>query len=212
MANHRRWPYGYYTYIMISPDGEVYYVGAGRRNRGDPRQKWFNGVCFEREWNIKGLRSIVIIIEQENKEDAYNLESKLILQYGRRDLHTGTLYNRTNGLGAHGRILSEDSLERIASSKRGKALTPEHRAKLSESLRGNQNLLGHKHSTETKAKISAAGKGRKMTLSDEERSLRSERVRERNRTNPPRKGKTCSPEHRRKLSESKRLSNARHKG
>jgi group I intron endonuclease len=43
----------------------------------------------------------------------------------------------------------------------GKKLTPEHRAKVSASLLGNTRARGVKHSDETKAKVSAASKGRK---------------------------------------------------
>jgi nitrate reductase alpha subunit len=63
--------------------------------------------------------------------------------------------------------------------------------KRSESLKGNKNSLGYKHTTETKQKMSEAGKGRKLPpFSEEHRKNMSE----------ARKGMKLSEEHRKKIS------------
>lgn len=115
--------------------------------------------------------------EQSSKDAAHELETELIMQYGRRDLGTGTLDNRTNGLGSAGRQRTEEERKRLAEAQRGRKKTDEQREAISKRLIGNTHLLGHVHSEETRAKISAAGKGKRLQISDEERVRRSERMR-----------------------------------
>jgi hypothetical protein len=64
---------------------------------------------------------------------------------------------------------------------------------------GFAGFKGRTHSESTKSQMSSSNTGR--PASDLCKQKSSERMTERNRTNPPRKGKTCSKEHRRKLSE-----------
>ena len=59
-----------------------------------------------------------------------------------------------------GRSHSAESNAKNAASHRGRTLTPEHKAKISLSLLGNQRVKGRTMPMETRAKISAANKGR----------------------------------------------------
>jgi len=62
-----------------------------------------------------------------------------------------------------GKPRSPETCAKMSASMKGKNTgkhTDEHRAKISESLKGNHYALGYKHSAETRAKISAAGMGR----------------------------------------------------
>lgn len=67
---------------------------------------------------------------------------------------------------------------------------------------GFAGFEGRTHSDDAKDAIRKASTGR--TLSDLGRKKASERMTERNRLNPPRKGRTCSEEHRRKVSEARK--------
>ena len=83
---------------------------------------------------------------------------------------------------------------------------------LYNSVVGFAGFAGKRHSEETKQRIRETGLGRKP--SDLCRQKASERMTERNRASPPRKGKRCSEEHRRKLSEAakRRYANRRNRG
>lgn len=181
MPMPRKWPRGYYTYILSYPDGIPYYVGAGKNNRANPRHKRFAGHCPEHELQKRGQTSLVTIIEQPSREEAFAEEHRLIVKIGRQDLGTGTLFNVTDGLGSRGYKKSQEMLKKISDARKNKKATPETRLKISRSLLGNQHLLGHKHSAETRMKISLIGKGKKPNLSDEERKRRSEACARRNR-------------------------------
>lgn len=90
-------------------------------------------------------------------------------------------YNSTDGgEGTLGMRLSEDSIKKMAESKRRENLTPEKRRRLSESKIGKKNPFYHKrHSEDTRKKMSASKSGK----------------------NHPFFGKKMTEEHRRKLSE-----------
>lgn len=208
MPMPRRWPRCYYTYVMYDPDGVPYYVGAGKNNRANPEYKWFQGIQLEKEFQAQGRHTLTIIFEQENKEVAFKEERRFIKKIGRRDLRTGPLYNRTGGHGSHGRVRTEEERVKSRAAKIGRKVSPETRAKLSERMKGNQHLLGHIHSEETKQKLSLANKGRKLfstnngkklVLTNEERLRRATHALTLDAGN--RKGKKCSEEHKRKLSE-----------
>lgn len=188
MPMPRRWPKGYYSYLMLHPDGTPYYAGAGKGNRANPKHKRFAGVCVdEQAFTQTGKRTLVIITEHGDKATAFAHEEKLIQQYGRIDLGTGTLRNRTAGLGSKGMLFPASRSEKIAQAQRGRSMAPAHREAMRLRMLGNSNIKGHKHSDETKAKIALSSKGRKLSLSDEERTARSERIRQRNLTNNPMK-------------------------
>lgn len=163
MAMPRRWPYGYYSYILCFPNGTPYYVGAGKGNRAQPLYKRFNGRCFEKELRKEGKTSIIIITEHLTKEAAFAHENRLILFYGRLDLGTGCLYNRTDGLGSKGRPWSERARISVSASARKRVWTKEQREAASKRMLGNKRSLGLRHSEETKRIISQKGKGRKLS-------------------------------------------------
>lgn len=104
---------------------------------------------------------------------------------------------RKISLAAKGRKHSDSAKMKMSISRLGKP-RPDIRLRMI----GNKNLVGHHHSEETRRRISEANLGR--PVSDLCRLKSSQRAIERNRVNPPRKGKTCSAEHRRKLSEARK--------
>lgn len=122
--------------------GTPYYVGKGHGQR-----------AFNRRKNVhlpSRLVNIVLVATGLPEREALALERAKILEYGRLDLGTGCLMNRTIG----GEFRH----------------TPEARAKITASLMGHKRQVGRKQSDEEKRRKSEALKGRaKPPRSDEHR-------------------------------------------
>lgn len=127
------------VYAYCRQDGTFYYIGKGTKRRAY-RSK--NQACV----NPPKDKSRILILHENLDEDiALLYEQKLILFYGRRDLGTGKLQNRTDGgEGVSGWIPSE-----------------EWRKKKSDSMKGENNpFYGKRHTEETKESISNKNKGK----------------------------------------------------
>ena len=118
----------FYTYLWLREDGTPYYVGKGSYSRA------FRKGC--------PLEEYVIVQEWPNEYASFAAEKFLIAYYGRKDKGTGILRNLTDGgEGCSGMVMPESA-----------------RRAVSESLKGNQNLLGYKHTAESLTKISESAK------------------------------------------------------
>ena len=97
----------YYVYAYLRQDNTPYYIGKGKENRAWSKNHKGIGVP-------KDKSKIKMMFENLTEETAHTLEQELIAQYGRKDLGTGILYNKTNGGdGSSGRILSEESKNKL---------------------------------------------------------------------------------------------------
>ena len=150
----------FYTYLYLRYDGTPTYVGKG---------------CGWRVFNSNGHhvkppldRNFIIIQAHASEEDAVFAEQFLIAYYGRKDLGTGCLRNRTNGGDGIAGISEELRKRKVAmmlGNKRGLGyrLTPEQlRAR---SLREYtprhvlvSNFKGKHHSLAAKQHISESKK------------------------------------------------------
>jgi hypothetical protein len=154
----------YYVYQYLREDLTPYYIGKGSRRRA-----WAKNHTIP----IPPDQSRIIIIAYKLTEsEALLLETKLISYYGRKDLGTGILRNKTSGgegaSGVIGKIAwnkgQKQSPEYI--DKRRKSLlkyqrTAQHQSNLNQSLKGrNPTFLGKTHSEETKKKLSEMNKGK----------------------------------------------------
>ena len=79
----------FYTYKYVWEDGTPYYIGKGQKNR-----------AFGCHGDIpvpKDKNRIIFLIENVAEKEALEYEKEMIKFYGRKDLGTGPLLNRTNG-------------------------------------------------------------------------------------------------------------------
>jgi hypothetical protein len=101
----------FYTYLWLRDNLTPYYVGKGSGKRA-----WLSH---------KGHRppndlTRILILHQPSEQEAFNKETELIAQFGRKDLGTGCLRNMTDGGdGVSGHIKTTKQLETC--SKNGKA-------------------------------------------------------------------------------------------
>lgn len=175
--------------------GKVVYVGFGGNNRGRPSCS--SGWSGKPQELIQILRDDVAQViptyyRCTSKEHAISLESKLIAFFKPR-------FNKSPGQGGYVGMHTEEGRRRLSELATGRPVSDEVREGRRQRMLGNQQLLGHRHSDETKQKISAKSKGK--TLSDLGRRKASERMKERHRLGlcPSRKGAKLSDETRAKL-------------
>jgi hypothetical protein len=187
----------YYTYAYLREDRTPYYIGKGKGNRIYKR-------CKTDIKPPKDKSRIIILKQNLTEEDAFKHEKYMIAVFGRIDLGTGILYNKTDG-GEGPSNPSVETRKKMSEAHKGKTLSEEHKGKISEALKGKTV------SAETKRKMSEVSKGEKhpnygKTFSAETRKKLSEAHKNpseetRRKMSDVRKGKTHSEETKRKVSE-----------
>jgi hypothetical protein len=171
----------FYTYLWLRKDGTPYYVGKGSGKRAYTREK---------QHKPPNNRDRIKLQYWLDEDTAFAYEVYFIDFWGRKDIGTGILINRSDGgenpPSQKGRKRTEESNQRNREARIGKPLSKETRLKISEAGKGR------KFSAETRSKIAKAATGRKCT------EAVKEKLSEMN------KGKILSPETRRKMSESRK--------
>jgi len=188
----------FYVYLWLrSKDSEhgqkfsPYYVGKGRGRR-----------AFQKHGRIvpapQDISYIAFAQEGLTEAEAFSLEIYCIQLYGRIDLGTGILRNRTDGgEGTSGTVISEETRrklsrarlreknprwgkshtqearDKIAKAKMGTTHTLETRNKLSQILLGNKRALGHRPTQETRRKMSQAHLGTTHTQEAKSKIMQS---------------------------------------
>jgi hypothetical protein len=204
----------YYTYAYLREDRTPYYIGKGKGNRAYRRR-------YKGEVKPPKDKSRILILKQNlTEEESFRHEVYMIAVFGRKDLGTGILHNKTDGgEGASGVIPSDETKRKISKAlkgktpseetrkkmsefQKGKTISKEQKIKLSDLFSGNGNPnYGKSCSKETREKIGEANKN----PSEETRRKMSEA---RKGKIPWNKGKTHSEESKRKMSESKKKNNS----
>lgn len=159
-------PNRFYTYAYLREDRTPYYIGKGSGKRIYSKK--------DRTVNLPKDKSKIIFLKQNlTEKESFKHEKYMITVFGRKDLGTGILHNRTaGGEGCSGMVHSEDIKLKIKTSNLGKKHTEKSKKKMSEAKKGNTNRKGKTLSEETKRKIGAKSKGR--THSEETRKKISE--------------------------------------
>ena len=164
----------YYVYVYKDIDNNPVYVGKGTGGRyRDHIRKAKNDItkCYNKEFKVWILSYIetygkdpICEIYKNNlsNNDALQLEETLIRLYGRIDMNTGGLFNKTyGGEKCCGRIVSQEErdLKSLWMKTNSPSLKPEVKLKLSDSAKyrlsdkTNHPMYGKSHTDESISKM-----------------------------------------------------------
>jgi hypothetical protein len=143
----------YYTYAYLREDKTPYYIGKGKGNRAYGKR--YKGIKPP-----KDKSRILILKNNLTEEEAFRHEVYMIDVFGRKDLGTGILHNRTYG-GEGNSNPSEETKQKIREKRALQEFTDETRLKISKALKGKKRpqevidkikkgRTGIKHTEQTK--------------------------------------------------------------
>lgn len=125
----------FYTYAWLREDGSPYYIGKGSKRRA-----WRRG--------SPGAERVLVLKQHLCEQDAFRHEEYMIAVFGRKDIGTGILRNRSNGgeksrAGGIGNFRTgskhrEDTKRKIGLAHRGKKVSSETREKLRQINKGKK--------------------------------------------------------------------------
>jgi hypothetical protein len=153
-------PNRFYTYAYLREDRTPYYIGKGQGNRAYKSGR--------RSVNPPKDKLRIIFLKQNiTEQEAFRHEIYMIAVFGRKDLGTGILHNRTNGGdGCSGLVVSEETRNKIAEANRNRS--PETIEKIRQA---SLNM-----SQEQRDKISLSNIGRKHSKEERERKSKHNKL------------------------------------
>lgn len=181
-----------YVYAHVNvKDDKIFYIGIGTKKN----KKYYRAYSKRNRnkiWNNyinKNEYKVIILNDNLDRDEACRIEIDLIKKYGKIINKTGCLVNVSNGggessfgcirdkewcknisKGLRGRVLSDESKQKMRLAKIGRKLTDEHKEKISY---GNK---GKTVSEESKKKMSDSKKGTKVKITKEESDKRRNRI------------------------------------
>ena len=165
MNNH------FYTYAYLREDRTPYYIGKGKGERVYKKSK--NDIKPPKDKN-----RILLLKQNLSEKEAFQHEKYMIAVFGRKDLGTGILHNRTDGgegssgvlqteetklkrsNALKGRPRPEDVKNKIGEKNKGRAQSQEARDKISDTHKGNKYWVGKTHTEASKQKMRDAKLGK----------------------------------------------------
>jgi hypothetical protein len=125
----------YYTYAYLREDRTPYYIGKGSGNRAYRRSK--------KDIKPPKDRSRIIFLKQNlTEEKAFQHEIYMISIFGRKDLGTGILHNKTDGGdGSSGLIHNEETRKKMSELGKCRTHSEKSKVKMSEQSKGRNNPL-----------------------------------------------------------------------
>lgn len=141
----------FYVYAYLRNDGSPYYIGKGCGNRAYTKSR--------HEIKPPANTDHIVVVENQLSEiGALAIERRMIRWYGRKDIGTGILRNKTDGGdGASGLKHSSESKALMSVNRSGKGLGPQ----TSEHVINKANALrGKKHTEERRKKNSLSKLGK----------------------------------------------------
>jgi hypothetical protein len=159
-----------YIYRHIRLDTNMpFYIGIGTMDNGK-YERAYDKNSRSKEWKevINNCEYRVEIVLKDVPVEMLGYKEKYFIKlYGRVDLGTGTLVNKTNGgRGACGAIRSEETRKKMSESSKGKAKSEEHRRKNSEVNKGKKLSVEHKKKISESSKGKAKSEEHKKKLSE----------------------------------------------
>lgn len=123
-------PNRFYTYAYLRENRTPYYIGKGEGRR--VYQKYKGEVRPPKD------KSRILFLKRNlSEEDAFKHEIYMINVFGRKDLGTGILRNRTDGgHGSSGIVISEYHRKKVIQSNKTRTISPETKRKQSISNKG----------------------------------------------------------------------------